>query len=456
MSPERKCFSFAIGLFVLVSLTSGLQAQLTRAQAVAALLDLGSGVTLDLTESTVWSPFVDFGFGSGFEGMLPVGSVVEPQELGELPIAGSSMSVVVDSYLFWIDDAPVARFQHPTRFVLVDASNAIPTVGNGGIVVATQGWWPVVTVPGPFVTVHFSVIEERVTDNPLGFENPEGHITGPVTLASELLSPPAAITSGPAVQAVTATNNACGLILRGFAGADFANDFNSYDQDLCNHYNLDPNRIIKANSGNPASKQDLCDAITALCALNPPCDKIYVRMVSHGNKGTFTLTDGKISAADLCTKFKKIAKKGVPICLLIDACYSGSLLDGNRWNFPAGSSIITSADADSCFNGILDGLESDTDCGGPDCSPCVDGSGCFVNDDCQSLTCVDGFCQSNLCGDGVCNVVNGECSSCVQDCGSEPACDECCVAHSTPGCSDPIVEACVCAQDSFCCNDHWD
>ena len=38
--------------------------------------------------------------------------------------------------------------------------------------------------------------------------------------------------------------------------------------------------------------------------------------------------------------------------------------------------------------------------------------------------------------------------------GGDP--DSCCVAHGTPGCDDPVVESCVCALDTFCCNVQWD
>lgn len=45
------------------------------------------------------------------------------------------------------------------------------------------------------------------------------------------------------------------------------------------------------------------------------------------------------------------------------------------------------------------------------------------------------------------------------DCSQHAACrpqDSCCQAHDTPGCADPEVEACVCAQNSYCCEMQWD
>lgn len=46
----------------------------------------------------------------------------------------------------------------------------------------------------------------------------------------------------------------------------------------------------------------------------------------------------------------------------------------------------------SCWNGVLDGDETDTDCGGSACEPCADGGGCFDDSDCATSPCVDGTC----------------------------------------------------------------
>ena len=151
--------------------------------------------------------------------------------------------------------------------------------------------------------------------------------------------------NGPDAPNAPTASNPCGLILRGDARFDFAADVPRFMNDLMNHYGVSSNRIVKANGGNPASSGDLAAGITAICNMMPPCDKIYVRITSHGSQGGFSLTDGSISASNLCNQFKKLADKGVPICLLINSCYSGSLLDPHNWNFPAGSVIMTSTDS---------------------------------------------------------------------------------------------------------------
>ena len=174
----------AASLCLCLSTATGQAQTLTRAQAAAALLSAGSGVSIDVTNASVWSPFVDYGFGAGREGLLPVGSVVNPHELGWLPYPGPGMSVSSPSFFFWIDDFPGAQFQHPVRFALVDALNSAPTVANGGILVTDQGWWPVVTATGGSPVEFFHNFDDIATADPPGPGNPKGLIAGS-TLAPE-------------------------------------------------------------------------------------------------------------------------------------------------------------------------------------------------------------------------------------------------------------------------------
>ncbi len=45
-----------------------------------------------------------------------------------------------------------------------------------------------------------------------------------------------------------------------------------------------------------------------------------------------------------------------------------------------------------CNNGVRDGNETDVDCGGPMCAPCMDGQSCLLDRDCQSDLCTQGVC----------------------------------------------------------------
>jgi hypothetical protein len=56
---------------------------------------------------------------------------------------------------------------------------------------------------------------------------------------------------------------------------------------------------------------------------------------------------------------------------------------------------------DHCYDGKISGDETDVDCGGSMCNPCVNGLGCRQNSDCKSLACdgVTFLCILNLCFD---------------------------------------------------------
>ena len=63
--------------------------------------------------------------------------------------------------------------------------------------------------------------------------------------------------------------------------------------------------------------------------------------------------------------------------------------------------------APSCRDGVMNGTETDVDCGGPDCTPCGDGQGCVEGSDCLSQVCdgEPGTCLAPSCTDGI---VNGD------------------------------------------------
>ena len=73
--PRRSVVPSVLALVAGLSLALAAPArgQLTRAQAVDALLAPGSGVPLDTSLATVWSPFVDFGAGPASRGCCPPG-----------------------------------------------------------------------------------------------------------------------------------------------------------------------------------------------------------------------------------------------------------------------------------------------------------------------------------------------------------------------------------------------
>ncbi|MFH1532771.1 MAG: hypothetical protein ABIK09_18770 [Pseudomonadota bacterium] len=90
------------------------------------------------------------------------------------------------------------------------------------------------------------------------------------------------------------------------------------------------------------------------------------------------------------------------------------------------------------------------DCGG---GPSCGDDWCDFGEDCDSCPADCGECAA--CGDGWCDM-DEDCQSCPEDCGACGGIGDCCEVQDGPGCGDPSVQACVCAEDSFCCEFVWD
>lgn len=50
----------------------------------------------------------------------------------------------------------------------------------------------------------------------------------------------------------------------------------------------------------------------------------------------------------------------------------------------------------TCDDGAENGDESDVDCGGSECAPCLDGQGCIAFSDCESGVCTEGVCGQSV------------------------------------------------------------
>ena len=79
----------------------------------------------------------------------------------------------------------------------------------------------------------------------------------------------------------------------------------------------------------------------------------------------------------------------------------------------------------ACDDGALNGNETDTDCGGT-CTPCADGRKCQIGGDCKSGGCVGGTCVVGTCTDGHKNgdESDKDCGGTCAPCGAGQACGD--------------------------------
>jgi len=113
-------------------------------------------------------------------------------------------------------------------------------------------------------------------------------------------------------------------------------------------------------------------------------------------------------------------------CMLNNHCVSPNICVSNRCVAP------------HCTNALLDGDETQKDCGGS-CLPCGTGAACAIAADCQSGVC-NGLCGAPACPDGVHNGTETD-----VDCGG-PGCPSCGAGQECVGPSDCISGVCIAAK----------
>ena len=97
----------------------------------------------------------------------------------------------------------------------------------------------------------------------------------------------------------------------------------------------------------------------------------------------------------------------------------------------------------ACRNGVLDGNESDIDCGDGRCPRCVNGRQCRDRGDCAGALCTGGACQACTVNTDCGNDGNGACV-CIQPGDAGPFI---CVTDRYTG---PFPSCASCPKQTFC------
>ncbi len=88
---------------------------------------------------------------------------------------------------------------------------------------------------------------------------------------------------------------------------------------------------------------------------------------------------------------------------VLDLLYLKNNGAGNIYEFTYNKLCV--ALVNSCQNTIVDGSETDVDCGGSECDACANGNACLEDSDCESNNCVNNVCTAvapaPFCGDGL-------------------------------------------------------
>jgi plastocyanin len=235
--------------------------------------------------------------------------------------------------------------------------------------------------------------------------------------------------------------------------------------------------------GTPTASQTAGDCKKNVCDGKGGSNKII-------NDDTDRPVDGKACTADLCSngvpsnptamKGSVCNQNGGKVCDGGDKCVE--CVDDNQC--AGGLCQANACVGSTCSDMIKDGNETDIDCGGPTCNPCIDGKACGVNGDCTSQICANNICQMastcanmikdgtetdvdcggptcNACTDGKACGVNGDCTSqvCTNNiCQTPTSCTDTIKngAETDVDCGGPTCSACIdgkaCGVNGDCTN----
>lgn len=127
----------------------------------------------------------------------------------------------------------------------------------------------------------------------------------------------------------------------------------------------------------------------------------------------------------------------LPICLLLAALPFAACTSENSSHSPRDLAIsVDQAVNPLCIDGIKNGTETDSDCGGVSCTACDTNRRCLTARDCQSGVCTGGACAAPACND---RVRNG--SESDTDCGG--SCAGCAAGSQCQAPGDCLSRACV-------------
>lgn len=304
MRSRAASFAFAVAALLL---TAAPARAITRAQAVATVIN------------NVILPHPQAGFIRAFGPQSPVspGTIVY-DGFTSTPL----FSVPSTSWLFWLDTYPETRFAHATVFVLVNDASGLVTVQTSG------SYWPIIGT-----TTYYRNTNDRASGSPdLIYEG--GDIEpGPQSQPARVYLPE------PQLLGETYFPDACAIIICGEnpgANPDFQADIDTAKA-ICGVAGVPPGNVKTIINKSPQAVLD------SLANAKKKCPKLFVFVIAHGSRGTFSTGGGTVSAADFAGKLNGLM--ATETCTYLQQCFSGSFLPALRDSGVVGThSSASSAD----------------------------------------------------------------------------------------------------------------
>jgi hypothetical protein len=260
--------------------------------------------------------------GSSSTSSVLFGPVLLPTGAGVVGEPGTSLAIVRPTWFLWSDDAPGAKYAHPTRFVTV------PAAVSGPATVTPAALYPSIRWPG----------------------RPRAVPLRPPT-ATNALPPVRTSVMGAHLflHDTTKDPNACAIVVYGadesMAEYDAQRMAQFFGDRVAAVYMPSPVPVDTTEPGSPfhvppADINDLNNLVKQAQS-NPNCKTLYVYISAHGTKTSqpsgfwlYSKTPDEegtnqqtVNFTDLAGKLRPLAQKGVKLYVITDVCYSGGAVD---------------------------------------------------------------------------------------------------------------------------------
>jgi hypothetical protein len=275
-------------------------------------------------------------------GSLVTGSIVDSQLYG-------AVSVPTDrpTWFFWIDEVPAAAFEHPTRFVFLDATDATPDLAAEATVIQT-GWWPNVTLPGAAESTALLPPYDRNTS----------------------LAPPVDEEAAVEALAPQPPSDACAIVVHGPSESAHRNSAAFFRFFLRETNRVPAENIFHAGSvqdppgaDRPVTRTDLQRLFAKVKMMG--CKKVWFSFIGHGYgigqdgmPGGFTIgnessTDGStmedyLGWNQLGEMLEQFRGTSTEFCVVVSSCHAGGMIGYLQDRGVSGTAITACAAGKLC------------------------------------------------------------------------------------------------------------
>jgi hypothetical protein len=240
---------------------------------------------------------------------FPVDSTDSIGPYAPSPLSGDTLSHMYtleeESWFFWVDDFPYAKYAHPTRFIFFGIQTKSTTIYQ-------EAWWPVLNGRPLWISSDYwdstNWVVNGVTTN-----------THQSVLHSQIVQS-TKLTNSLGKDNVIKQDRAL-IINGGFAAHPFCTELHTDETEMKTALTT-----IGMNAESVHTIKEIKYVLTRWSQEMLPHETLIVYITAHGGRGYFVIKDEIFQIHELVTLLDDFDQE-VHIHIIIDSSYSGSLID---------------------------------------------------------------------------------------------------------------------------------